>query len=393
MDEIRHARGWSQADLAAAVGYSQSWVSKVHRRVQPLTVDQVRDISGRLGVPLQLLRFAIGGGDDPTDRREFNKVVALALLPVPACAEPDEATAPNLTAITGSQRRLDATTPARDLARGVIAHVEMADRRRAQTARTPFSAEISAAVSEAAGFAAWLHADMHDIGTARMYYRMAVDRARRAKHGLLTAYMLGSLAAFETDTDDPDLGLALVAEARKQVGTRGHPTPRAWLSAIEALAHATARHRASETRSADALRRAQQAIDADDHAPPPWPWVFPFDEAKLAGYRALVAVRLNQPSAALAAFAESLTNNQPAPKQRAAIMLEVATAVRQGAELAHDAAQADEAFRLGNDALRVGVTYASDRVIQRARGFRRQYSGPTTARVREFDRLLRATLT
>jgi transcriptional regulator with XRE-family HTH domain len=389
LDEIRRAHGWTQADLATVVGYSQSWVSKVLRRTQPLTIDQVREISSRLGVPLWLLRFGDVGGDDPTDRREFGKAVAVALIPTPARAEFDETTAPTLTAITGSQRCLDATTPARELARGVVAHVELADRRFARTGPSPFAKDIAAAVSEAAGFAAWLHADMHDIGSARTYYRMAIDRARRAGHDLLTVYMLGSLAAFEVDADDPDLGLALIAEARKQIGPRVHPTPRAWLASIEALAHATTRR---ADRSAEALGMAERAIDADRASMPPWPWVFPFDDAKLAGYRALVAVRLRQPSHALTAFAESLTSAQPAPKQRAALMLEVATAVRQGGELEHDAAQVDEAFRLGNDALKIGTKYGSERVIQRARRFRREYQGPRTTKVREFDRHLRSTL-
>ncbi|WP_368077463.1 hypothetical protein [Actinomadura sp. WMMB 499] len=137
---------------------------------------------------------------------------------------------------------------------------------------------------------------------------------------------------------------------------------------------------------------AEKAIGKNGMSAPPWPWVFPFDDAKLAGYRALVAVRLNQPSPALAAFAESLTSAQPAPKQRAAVMLEVATAVRQGGELDQDASRVDEAFRLGCDALKIGTTYSSERVVQRARRFRRDYRGPQTDKVREFDRHLRATL-
>ena len=73
--------------------------------------------------------------------------------------------APTLTAITGAQRRLDATTSARELARGVTAHVEMANRMPARAGKTPYAADVAAA-SEAAGFAAWLHADMYDIGSA-----------------------------------------------------------------------------------------------------------------------------------------------------------------------------------------------------------------------------------
>ncbi|MBX6765878.1 MAG: helix-turn-helix transcriptional regulator [Actinomadura rubrobrunea] len=389
LEEIRRAHGWAQTDLAAALGYSQSWVSKVLRGVQPLTIDQIREISHKVGIPVHLLRFGTPEGESTTKRRDFGKTIALAMLPVPARCEVDESTASTLTAITGSQRRLDAGTPARDLVRSVTSHVEMANRLYARSERSPFAAGIAAAVSEAAGFAAWLHADMHDIGTARTYYRHAIDRARRAQHDLLAAYMLGSLAAFEIDAGDPALGLALLNEAREQMGPKQHPTPRAWLASIEALAHSARRNEDEATR---ALLVAEQAVEEAAQSPPPWPWVFPFDQAKFAGYRALVAVRLSQPGPALAAFAESLTSAQPAPKQRAVIMLEVATAVRQGGQRRHDDAQVDEAFRLASEALGTGVAYASERVVQRARRFRREYSGPITPKVREFDRRLRATL-
>jgi transcriptional regulator with XRE-family HTH domain len=391
LEEIRRAHGWSQTELATAVGYSQSWVSKVLRRTQPLTVDQVRELSRRLGVPVHLLRFGNPGGEDPTDRRDFGRAVTLALLPLPRRAEVDEATAQTLTAITGNLRRLDPTTPARELVRGVVAHVDMANRLYGRAGRASFAADVAAATSEAAGFAAWLHADMHDIGTARSYYRQAIDRGRRAGHDLLAGYMLGSLAAFEIDGDDPTSGLALIGEAAKQIEPGAHPTPRAWLACIEALGHAATRR---DGRAAGAaLARAERAVRTGTTAePPPWPWVFPFDDAKLAGYRALVAVRLHQSGDALAAFAESLAAVQPAPKQRAVLMLEVATAARQGGRKARDSGQVDEAFRLAGEALSVGVAHSSERVVQRARRFRRGYDGPATVQVHEFDRQLRATL-
>ena len=391
LKEIRRAHGWTQKQLALAVGYSQSWVSNVLRGQQALTVDQVREISRRIGVPVHLLRFGDPGGDDPTKRRDFGKAMALALVPLPTRAVVDETTAPTLTAITGAQRRLDATASARELARGVIAHVEMASRLLARAGRTPFAMDVAAAASEAAGFAAWLHADMYDIGTARAYYRMAIDRARRAGHDLLAGYMLGSLAAFEIDSGDPEFGLTLVTEARQQVGSTPHPAPRAWLDANEALSLAAARRDAAG--AGQALTRAARIIEQDQRSePPPWPWVFPFDQAKLAGYRALVAVRLTRPADALAAFAESLSAAQPAPKQRAVVMLEVATAARQDGTARHDNDRIDEAFRLACEALGVGVTYSSERVVERARRFRREYSGPSTSYVREFDDQLRTAL-
>jgi transcriptional regulator with XRE-family HTH domain len=392
LEEIRRAHGWTQRQLALAVGYSQSWVSNVLRRQQALTVDQVRELSFRIGVPVHLLRFGDPGGDDPTKRRDFGKAMALALVPLPTRAAVDETTAPTLTAITGAQRRLDATTSARELTRGVTAHVEMANRLLARASRTPYAADVAAAASEAAGFAAWLHADMYDIGTARAYYRMAIDRARRAGQDLLAGYMLGSLAAFEVDGGgDSELGLTLITEARQQIGAALHPAPRAWLDAIEALSLASARRDGDA--ATQALIRAAKTIDQDRRSEsPPWPWVFPFDHAKLAGYRALVAVRLTRPADALAAFAESLSAVQPAPKQGAVVMLEVATAACQDGTARRDSDRVDEAFRLACEALGVGVTYSSERVIERARRFRREFSGQATSYAREFDDQLRTAL-
>ena len=388
LEEIRRARGWTQAELAGEAGYSQSWVSKVMRGKQVLTLDQVREVSRRLGIPVHLLRLGLGG-EDPAKRREFGQAVALAGLAWPRQAEAGGDVVPALTAITRAQRRLDASTCARELARGVAAHVEMANRLAGRTRES--RAEVAAALSEAAGFAAWLHADMCDLGTARTYYRLAIDAARHAGHDLLAGYMLGSLAAFEIETGDHVSGLALVGRAREQIGGTEHPAPRAWLAAIEALGHASAR--ADGYAADEALDRAGEAVGSSQaQLPPPWPWMFPFDHAKLAGYRALVCVRLGRPADALAAFAASLAAIQPAPKQRAIVMLEVAAATCQEGISQKDAVRVDEAFRLAGEAAAAGTRYGSDRVIQRSRQFRRGYPGPVTARVRDFDQQLRATV-
>jgi hypothetical protein len=200
--------------------------------------------------------------------------------------------------------------------------------------------------------------------------------------------MLGSLAAFEIDNGDPVTGLWLAGRAQEQFGTQVHPTPRAWLAALHALGHAAS----GDGDTADAaLRRAEAAIDAPGgQDAPPWPWLFPFDHAKLAGYRALACVRLGRAEQALAAFAQSLQAVQPAPKQRAVIMLEVATAGRQQATCTRDTAQVDEAFGLAAEGLAAGQRYGSERVLERSRLFRRAYTGPVTSRVRDFDRQLAA---
>src|SRR5579859_697405 len=91
-----------------------------------------------------------------------------------------ESTAASLTAITGAQRKLEATTPARDLAGSAIAHAGTAQRMLARAVDSPQAPEIAAALSEAFGLAAWLHADMTDNGSARACYRLAVQAASRA---------------------------------------------------------------------------------------------------------------------------------------------------------------------------------------------------------------------
>src|SRR5215472_10563949 len=386
LEEVRKARGWTQADLAGVVGYSQSWVSKVLRGKHALTLEQARNLAVRAGIPVHLLRLGEDVREDPAKRRDFTKAAVLALVPWPALPLHDQDTAPALRAVTAAHRRLDAVTPARDLAGSVVAHVEMARRMLSQDQ----GAGVAAALSEAAGFAGWLHADMCDRGTARGYYRMAVGAARRAGHDLLAGYMLGSLAAFEVDNGDPAAGLRLASQAHQQLGNPGHPTPHAWVAALQALGHAAG----GDRYAADAaLGRATAAIDSPAAVTaPPWPWLFPFDHTKLAGYRALVCVRLGRAEQALAAFAQSLAAAQPAPKQRAVIMLEVATAARQESTKAKDTARVDEAFGLAGQALASGQQYGSERVIERSRQFRRAYTGPVTGQVREFDRQLQAIL-
>ncbi|MGW5156242.1 hypothetical protein ACWEPN_12255 [Nonomuraea wenchangensis] len=113
--------------------------------------------------------------------------------------------------------------------------------------------------------------------------------------------------------------------------------------------------------------------------------MFPFDHAKLAGYRALVMVRLKRPVEAVAAFNESLSSAQPGGKQRGVLMTEVATAEAMSG-------RHDEALYLASNALTVAMTYGSERVLHRVKNFRRSYAGPSSGALRSFDQRLHATL-
>jgi transcriptional regulator with XRE-family HTH domain len=401
LEGVRTARGWSQGDLARAVAYSQSWVSRVVNGQQALTVSQVQDLAQRLDVPLHLLRF--GGSPPPggpvqkemdtTRRREFGKAVAAGALLTAAPAAPppsqaphpvDETTASALRSITGGQRRMDASAPARHLLPSAVAHVQLAEQMLAHSRGTPFHPALSAAASEAAGFAAWLHADLGDMGSARVHYRTAVVRARQAGMRLLDVYMLGSLAAFEIDTaEDPELGLGLVREAEHVLGPSAHPTARAWLACVGALAHAGTGDGAAASR---AIGRAEKEAARTTNTDPPWPWVFAFDQAKVAGYRALVGVRLRSPHEAREAFAEAFAQKAANAKQAAVLQVELASAHAEAGDV-------DEAFRLAREALATGVRFDSERVIGRVRRFRRGYRGPRAGCVDDLDRRLTSLMT
>lgn len=382
MSAVRKARGWSQARLGEAIGYSQAWVSKVVSGSQPVTLDQAREILRRLGAPLHMVRLGEQeqGGDDPTHRRDVLRSAALAGLALPLPPPRgggglDDTTPASLRAITGAQRRLDATMPSHELAEPVNAHFRLARQLADESARD-LRPNLAAAASEAAGFAAWLHFDMQDLGTARRYYRRAVSHAAGTGHDLLTGYMLGSLASFEIETGDPVRGLTLLNEAGNAFGGTPPPAAAAWLSSNRALGLAT------EGKATDAHRclRAAASASRRQETEAPWPWVFPFDQGKVAGYQALCAVRLARPREALATFADSQTPRSP--KQAALIELE-----RADAHLQLD--QRDEAFSLARHALATGQSAQSERVVRRAAQLRRGYKGSTTAALRAFDTQLR----
>ncbi|USY23282.1 helix-turn-helix transcriptional regulator [Nocardiopsis exhalans] len=407
IEGVRTAHGWSQSELAQALAYSQSWVSRVVNGQQTLTVSQVQDLAQRLRVPLHLLRFGGAGsgtaaapraastrkGVKTTRRRDFGKAVAAGTFMATASRQAgevsayhgvDETTAPALRSITGGQRRMDANSPARHLLPSAVAHVQLAEQMLGNARGTPFHTELSASASEASGFAAWLNADLGDMGSARMHYRTAVVRARQAGMRLLDVYMLGSLAAFEIDiAEDPELGLGLVKEAEHVLGPSAHPTARAWLACIGALAHAGIGDRVAAAR---AIRHAEREIVRPDNAEPPWPWVFAFDEAKVAGYRALVGVRLRSPHEARAAFAEAVAPSPRNVKQSALLKVELASTHAEAGDI-------DEAFRLAQEALTTGVRFDSERVVSRVRSFRKRYRGPRAHCVEDLDNRLSSLVT
>lgn len=219
----------------------------------------------RPGIPRKLAGLLAEDQEDDTDRRQFLSgslgVLAAAAIPLPAM--PDEQL---LMATTLSYRQLEQRTPARSLTHPVTVHLQIAWDI-ARRSDGPKRARMSAAVAEAAGLAAWLHADLAEPGHARRFYKMAVTTARQAHNPLLAVYVQGSLGQNATLAGDPVQGLRLIRDAAGRLPRSAPPTARAWLASLEAVALSYLGDRAALT----ALDDAQRHAEAGFAARPVWP--------------------------------------------------------------------------------------------------------------------------
>ena len=116
---------------------------------------------------------------------------------------------------------------------------------------------------------------------------------------------------------------------------------------------------------------------------PAWPWVFPFDSSKVAGYRAITASRLGQVTIAMDAFGQA--DAARSPKQAALVAVEHARVLAIGSHL-------DQACDLAVAAYDVGCSYESERVQRAVRQFRASLGGQVAPRITAEldDRLHRA---
>lgn len=81
--EIREARGWTQADLSAASGINQGYLSKMENGTANATMDKIKAVSAALGVDDYELfapsdvkaRILLAFGQLPPDQRDAAVVV------------------------------------------------------------------------------------------------------------------------------------------------------------------------------------------------------------------------------------------------------------------------------------------------------------------------------
>ncbi|MFF7638468.1 helix-turn-helix domain-containing protein [Kitasatospora sp. NPDC008050] len=379
----------TQVQLGEACGLSQSAVSRLEKRgTDPYAMDVLLRLSAHLGIPARLLGLAENGtqarnGTEHVDRRQFlGGVAAAAATPVLATVPdlPDEAgqQAAALRLGTTAFRRLDGSTPSRELADVVHSHMRLIQGLAGSTPTDSHRSKLAAVASETASLAAWLAWDMGDNGSARSFYGAAIKAARSAGDPLLAAYQAGSLAQFEAHAGNAAQALSLALTARRHLGSTRPPIADAWLSSVEALGHAAGGDRRSADRALTRSRTVAATLAGSEL--PPWPWVFAFDESKVAAFRVTCGARLSVPEWVTTADASALATGHA--KQRALVVLDIAAG-----HLA--AGRIEAAFALASRAMETGLQYRSGRIVERARALRRSLitSSPPKV-VRDFDERL-----
>lgn len=390
---LRRAHGLNQHQLGAAIGRSQSTISRIERGGSGTRdVETLRRLGNKLGIAPVMLGLAERPSpnrpsEPPVNRRELlfgggaaATMLVSAVLSGTVLADDESAIA--VHAITTEHRRLDGTIPSPELAEPVLAHLHLATRVQAKIWDHDERQAMTAAVSEVAGLAGWLQWDMHDLGSARRHYRLAVEHAQRVDDSLLTTYMLGSMASFVVHEGEASDGLALIRHAAKASTGHRPATADAWLAALEAVAHATSGDDIQAWRALDRAETAAERIAREEQ--PPWPWVFPFDTHKIAHHRLACAVRLRRPDVAYAAVDSLSLAASGHRKQGALALLDLASAHVQNQGI-------DEALRVATVAVDLAAQTQSERILSRARQFRRTI--PVQAPhglLRDFDERLRA---
>ncbi|MFE7117799.1 helix-turn-helix domain-containing protein [Streptomyces sp. NPDC057654] len=384
---VRKQARMTQRQLGEACGLSQSAISRLERRGPgSYGTDILSAVAASLEIPPQVVgladKHALRGGKDPLERRGFlGNVAAAAASPLlGVLPEPDGAAsqAAALRLNTATYRRLDGSTPSRDLADAVESHIRLIQNISRDAARQDARVRLAAVASEAASFAGWLAWDMGDHGSARRWYGSATRAARAFGDPLLAAYQTGSQAQFEAHVGNGFEALNLVRNARRYLADTTPAVADAWLASVEALAHAANGNERGTDHSLVRSRGLVERLSTEE--PPPWPWMFPFDVAKVAACRTTCGARLGLPQWVFAAGTEAPANGNA--KLRALAMLDLAAG--------HLAARRTEAaFALASRAVGTGLQYKSGRVVERARAMRRPVTFASPPKVvRDFDERL-----
>lgn len=359
--------GASQTEIAVAAGISQPHVSRLlNGQSREPGIRTVRALCECLGIPKALAGLLDQTMEDETKRRQFLAgAVGASGLALVGTIDGDVPLDPSdqerlLTIPSATYRRLEQRLPSRALIPSVGAHLALLGHLSRREQHSPaHTRRLYAISSETAGLAAWLYMDVEDRANARRHYQVAVRAAERSGHPLLPSYMQGSMGQFAADCGDGAQSVRLVSDARRRLPRSAPAMASVWLDSIESLALAAAGEKSALGKLDQAERRLGVAVGDE----PVWPWIFRFDQRKLAGFRAKVASGLGYRQLAEESIRLAEDPNQP-PKPQA-----MTTVLR--AQLLAAGGHTDEACRVAVGAFDVGRRYGSERVLRAVGSFRK----------------------
>lgn len=238
---------------------------------------------------------------------------------------------------------------------------------------------LASLAGETAILMGWLTSDDGEHATALSYYQTAMDAAQEADDAALGAYAIGSASTLPAFRSSPDHTLYLLAE-----GTHGFRSSqatvstRAWLGSLEAEAHAKAGH------EADAFRSLDRAADALNRAveDEPRPRVSFFDDARLAGERGVIAVRLGAAEEGREVLHDAIRQLRPGLKIESRLLTSLARAHLQQGDI-------EQACQIGRESVAVATASETEPSLKDLLALRdemRPWSD--SAAVRDFDAAL-----
>jgi transcriptional regulator with XRE-family HTH domain len=289
--------------------------------------------------------------DDVMQRRALLKLLGLspviAAFPPsadrqPSSGKPTPENVRDLEDLAGRYQALYHSTPPAALMTPVVAHMttlgdllrqgpERAERLRLLRNR--------ARVATLAGRLAFF--DLRDTMAARAYYNVALEAAREAGDHLQAAAALGHVAFIPAAEDSFSTALDYLQGAARHVEKQPHFGVASWLHAIESEMQTNA---ASSKAALIAVDRAREALNRPGALGGELPWFDYYNATRLAGfagYATLRAGRLGDAREALTGAVAEMPRT--AVKQRAVILVDLATVELQGGDL-------DRACALAGDA-------------------------------------------
>jgi tetratricopeptide (TPR) repeat protein len=233
----------------------------------------------------------------------------------------DRATVQDLETVTATHRELYHRLSSFELVDAVTGHLRGVARLLRGAQHRVLRRRLAAVAGETAGHAAWLFHDLGDQKLTERYYAEAAIATRKAGDPALYAYVSGFKSLVRTSDGEPTAALALARAARQAGARSATATTRAWLAGLEAQALAGVQ---DNTACFVALRQAETAIGQARPEEDP-PWMYSFDEGRLAALAGTCYRQLGKLTAAERTLQEALEAlDASCTRRRSEALLELA---------------------------------------------------------------------